>query len=82
MATLLDYAALSAIVYNDVRKSENVISPLPGWTEILSDSNLGFTAAAYQNGNEIVIAFKGTDTLVKNATVDWLAGNIPTGLLV
>ena len=54
MATLLDYAALSAIVYNDVRQDENVISPLPGWTEILSDTgSLGFTASAYRNGNHI-----------------------------
>jgi len=81
MATLTDYAALSAIVYNDVRRGFNVLSPLPGWTEILSNTGgLGFTAGAYKNGNDIVIAFKGTDTILKNATVDWLLGNIPAGL--
>lgn len=54
MATLPEYAALSAIVYNDVRKDENVLSPLPGWTEILADTGgLGFTAGAYKTkGNK------------------------------
>ena len=81
MTTLTDYAALSAIVYNDVRQQKNKLSPLPGWTEILSDTgSLGFTAGAYKNGNDIVIAFKGTDTIVENATTDWLLGNIPAGL--
>jgi len=30
MTTLTDYAALSAIVYNDVRQQKNKLSPLPG----------------------------------------------------
>ena len=83
MATVFDYAALSTLVYNDVRGVDNRLTVPKGWTEILSDSNLGFSAAAYRNTatGEIVIAYKGTDTLVKNAAVDWFAGNIPTGLL-
>ncbi len=81
MATTLDCAALSTLVYNDVRGIDNRLVLPAGWTEILSDTgSLGFTAGAYKNGDEIVIAFKGTDTILKNATVDWLAGNIPAGL--
>ncbi|MDD5385396.1 MAG: hypothetical protein PHG89_11020 [Gallionella sp.] len=82
MTTQLDYAALSAIVYNDVRSDPNKLASLPtGWSVILFDSNPGFTASAYQNGNDIVIAYKGTDSGLKNgAAADWLMGNIPAGL--
>ncbi len=45
MVTMLDYAALSAIIYNDVRKQANKILPAPptGWSEVLYESNPGFT---------------------------------------
>lgn len=83
MPTLLDYAALSAIVYNDVRGKNNKLLHLPnGWSEILSDSNPGFTAGAYENGNDIVISFKGSDVPALDASGldDWLLGNVPAGL--
>lgn len=82
MTTLIDYAALCAIVYNDKRGGLNKLSSLPGWSEILSDSNPGFTAGAFQNGNEIVIAFKGSDPigLTTNALADWFATNAQAGL--
>ena len=63
MATLPEYAILSAEAYNNSRKGANVLTPLQGWTEIpgLSDmspttSQGGFSATAYQKGYEIVIA--------------------------
>ena len=65
MATLLDYAALSAFVYNDVRNKKNLLDPLSGWSEILYVSNPGFTAGAYRKGNDIVIAYKGFSSRVK-----------------
>lgn len=82
MTTLLDYAALSAIIYNDKRGEFNVLDPLVGWTEILYTSNPGFTAGAYQNGNDIVIAFKGSDPvgLTTNALADWIAANLQAGI--
>lgn len=74
MATLIDYAALSARVYWDVRDPLNQ-NPVPtGWVPIANQSfplSSGFTGEAYLNTstNEIVIAFKGTDfTLDTNPT--------------
>lgn len=86
MPSSLDYAVLSSLVYNDVRQGDNDIE-LPiaeGWSQIDYSSNvggLGFTAGAYRKGDEIVIAFKGTDTdTILNGTTDWLTGNIPAAL--
>jgi len=83
MPTYLDYAALSALVYNDARGQKNKL-PTPqveGWIELPLNSNssiTGFTAAAFQNTqtNEIVIAFKGTDSgnIVQMAQ-DFVFGN-------
>lgn len=65
MASLFDYAALSATVYNNARGAGNVIANLPfGWVPkgyVTGTGLNGFTAGAYQNGSDIVIAFKGTD---------------------
>lgn len=65
MATLLDYAALSAYIYRDARGTDNR-NPLPSnWSQIDYSPGgglNGFTAGAYKNGTDIVIAFKGTDT--------------------
>ena len=76
MATpsLLDYAALSAIIYNDIRSDKNKLTNSPsGWSQILDDSNAGFSAGAYRNGNDIVIAYKGSDNLQAdvNGGLDW-----------
>jgi hypothetical protein len=71
MATLYDYAALSALAYNFGNDRGNVnklTTPLlAGWAQLdipnANNSLTGFTAAAYQNTTtkEIVIAYKGTD---------------------
>ncbi len=81
MAAKEDYAALSAIVYNNVRLDPNKITNLPpNWTFLTtSDTNLtGFTASAFRNTvtNEIVIAYKGTDTVsIAQTAQDFLLGN-------
>ena len=63
MPSLLDYAVLSAAVYNDVRQGGNIVSLPSNWARIgVVPSTLGFAAAAYQNGNDIVISYEGTDT--------------------
>ncbi|MFZ5502288.1 MAG: lipase family protein, partial [Pseudomonadota bacterium] len=72
MVTKFDYAALSALIYNDARGKFNVLTipAIAGWNQIgyVSGSGLnGFTAGAYQNGTDIVIAFKGTDISLANA---------------
>jgi Ca2+-binding RTX toxin-like protein len=61
--TLEIYAQLAARVYS--RRSEGNRTPVPlGWTELqyIPDQSIsGFSAGVYQNGNEIVISFTGTN---------------------
>jgi len=63
MVNFLDYAALSATIYNNERGSGNILGNFPtGWNSIgyIPGGGLnGFTAGAYRNGNDIIIAFKG-----------------------
>lgn len=86
MPSMLDYAVLSSLVYNDVRQGDNDVAfpEIEGWSQIDYSSNvdgLGFTAGAYRKGDDVVIAFKGTDTdTILNGTTDWLGGNIPAAL--
>ena len=83
MASYVDYAALSAFIYNNARGNSNQISipQAAGWAELPIDPSTdftGFTAAAFQNSQtqEIVIAFKGTDTDNLLQTVkDFVFGN-------
>ena len=64
--SIIDFSILSAIAYNLIRSNENQIELPLGWVPIfpLSDPNgpSGFSASAFQNGNNIVISFEGTDT--------------------
>ena len=86
MVTKLDYAALSAFVYNNIKKGGNKLSTLPlGWTELpiypngingITSTFTGFNARAYRNGTDIVIAYEGTDTDNAWKTVqDFMLGN-------
>lgn len=63
MATLLDYAALSAIAYNAARRGDNILGRLDNWSQIdkASIRSSGFEAQAYRNGSDVVIAFAGTN---------------------
>lgn len=77
MTTLQDYAQLSGRVYN--RTDENR-TPVPdGWTEdtwLIDDPITSFSAGVYSNGNEIVIAFTGTNENISDFTL----ANIPAGV--
>lgn len=82
MISQFDYAALSAVVYNNVRGQDNKLTLPTGWTELpiypngIVSSITGFTARAYSNGTDIVIAYKGTDTVnVAQTAQDFLFGN-------
>ena len=95
MAEFLDYTALSAIAYNAARGIPNKISTTD-WNAIatVSSGTIGFNAQAYRNGNEIVIAFAGTNFFSSytdgNGNTDWgrvwstgsdfLFGNIPAAI--
>lgn len=74
MASNLEYAQLATHVY--ARSDENRTPLTDGWAQISrqEDDTWGFSAGAYQKGNEIVISFAGT-----NEAVDW-ASNIPAGI--
>ncbi|WP_153021665.1 MULTISPECIES: calcium-binding protein [unclassified Rhodanobacter] len=74
MTSNLEYAQLATHVY--ARSDENRTPLTDGWTQISrqEDDTWGFSAGAYQRGNEIVISFAGT-----NETMDW-ASNVPAGI--
>jgi Ca2+-binding RTX toxin-like protein len=68
----IDYELLALTVYD---ASDDNKTPLPtqDWSEVVpwqTDDAWGFSAGAYKNGNQIVIAYAGT-----NQTVDWFTGN-------
>jgi hypothetical protein len=76
MADLIEYAQLAAHVYAVANRENKVAVPL-GWTELdwlpdqtgLAD---GFSAGAYMRGNEIVIAYTGTNEFADG--VNWGIG--------
>ncbi|MDO8943899.1 MAG: hypothetical protein Q7U75_11995, partial [Desulfobacterales bacterium] len=71
-----DYAVLSATVYNKVRGDKNQLPVPANWTEVDNDLNhpiTGFAASAYRNGNDVVIAFRGTENLM-DGVADLLLG--------
>lgn len=75
-----EYAQLSTRVYP--RTDENSIPVPAGWTELQRTGNAslsGFAAGVYQNGNDIVIAYTGTN---EKQAVDFLLANIPAGLSI
>ena len=84
----LDYALLAANSYSAALTPQDVSAantlPLPsGWSILDSrdDAFSGFTARAYQKGDEIVVAYAGTSatgSLIQQGR-DWLFGNIAAG---
>ena len=62
MTTAIDYALLAGASYFDTRKEINRF-PIPqGWADLLRHDGQpsGFEAAAFRNGNDIVISYAGT----------------------
>ena len=77
MPELLIYAQLAGHVYK--RTEENRIPVPSGWRELqwnADDSITGFSAGAYRNGNEVIIAFTGTN---ESLWKDFVIANIPAG---
>lgn len=78
--TDVELAKLSEAVYT------NGAQDLSGFAYIQSDLGLGFGAAAFKRGNEIVVAFRGTDfpsasaDVLKDvaADVSYITGSTPT----
>lgn len=72
MATDLEFAAFSYGSYNPSDLNEIVMA---GWNVVTTSNPIsGFAASVYKNGNEIVIAFRGTDTPVMQ---DFRWANVP-----
>jgi len=86
MVDKLDYALLANRAYPRTKINT---TPLDGldwrsdWTELQAPENTpitGFSAGVYKNGNDIVIAFTGTDELQwMTIWKDWAGGNLPAG---
>lgn len=78
MPSDIEYALFSTRVY--AASDRNRTGVPAGWTELTwqADYNLsGFSAGAYRRGNEVVIAYTGT-----NESIDWLSNGLAgTGLL-
>ncbi len=71
MVDTIDYALLATRVY--AASFDNRTGVPAGWTELTwqADYNSsGFSAGAYRQGSEVVIAYTGT-----NQTLDWFLGN-------
>ena len=71
MDSNLDFALMSANIYQQSRNRENIPPSPPGWTRIRYDpdeSSRGFSAGVFKRGNEVVVTYPGT-----NEGIDWLA---------
>jgi len=72
MANISEYAQLSLLVY-DVHDTNKIKVPSDDWNQIeylANDPATGFSYGVYEKGNEIVIAYTGTDPDSWN---DWQA---------
>ncbi|MFN7816821.1 MAG: hypothetical protein ACK5OQ_11340 [Burkholderiales bacterium] len=78
MPTDIEYAQLSGRVYSRPQRNR---TPLPsGWAQIreLTDGANGFSVGVYGKGDEIVIAYTGTNETVP----DYVNGNVPAATQV
>jgi len=78
MPTLNEYAQLADRVY---QRTVSNRTPIPsGWTELLYDTQdplSGFSSGVFQNGNDIVIAYTGTN---EGKVRDFAIANAPAAL--
>ncbi|WP_371325016.1 hypothetical protein VX159_05735 [Dechloromonas sp. ZY10] len=74
MAERIEYAQLAAVVY--AASNKNKLGIPAGWTELDwqpdQSGTTGFSAGAYRKGNDIVIAYTGTNDL--NDIANWSIG--------
>lgn len=81
MTTTIEYALMAGNAYQLTTVAAVDRTPMPfGWTQLPgtlghTTGSMGFEATAYRAGNEIVIAFAGTDPF---SLVDWIT-NIALG---
>jgi putative lipase involved disintegration of autophagic bodies len=78
MVTKEEYAILSAAAYQRDPRLQNNIQLPPGWVQVdRKDNNAdGYSYAVFKKGNEVVIAFAGTD---QDRLTDFWNANIPAG---
>ncbi len=79
MATVNEYAQLASIVYAKTDANELPFPSAQGWTQLdwIPDNPLtGFSAGVFRKGNEIVIAYTGTNGGFGGAK-DHLVANLP-----
>lgn len=74
MATLNEYAQFASAVYK--KTLANTLPIPPDWTPLIWEPKAisGFSAGAYKKGNEIVIAYTGTNG---ELLLDFATGNLP-----
>ena len=72
-----EYAQLAARVY--ATTPNNVLENPSGWTpdQLIKDQSDGFSAGVFKKGNDIVIAYTGTNA---DKLTDILAANVPAAL--
>lgn len=73
MPTDQEYAVMASAVYGGV--SPNVLEAPPGWSMALFDNGLasfGFKYGVFMKGDEVVIAYAGTDP----GAVDWVSNAV------
>ena len=82
MPTDIEFAGLANAAYRDVRDRTDNVPIIPsGWTRLdrtqfglsAGPSASGFSAEVFQKGNEIVIAYQGTnsDPFINDGLADW-----------
>lgn len=80
MATDLELAVLANVVYS--ADQSNTIE-IPSWRPVVGlvrDLPSGFAAQVFEKGDEVVIAFRGTDAeKLDQLITDFYHGNIPAG---
>lgn len=79
MPTPQEYAQLSNHVY--ARTDENRTPVTSGWTELgwlADDANTGYSVGWYQKGNEIVIAYTGTNEKKIKDAINGYAPGLPS----
>ena len=73
MITDFEYAVIAASAYRTARHEDNRLAPSSKWLEIryVPPQPSGFEAVAYRRGDEVVIAFTGSDEMT-----DWWSANL------
>ncbi|MCA3001323.1 MAG: hypothetical protein ING64_01375 [Rhodocyclaceae bacterium] len=77
MPSNIEYGQLAGRAY---RRTDANRTPLPtGWSDVrlIPDQATGFSAGVFQRGNDVVIAYTGTN---EQKIADFAGGNIPAAV--